>query len=234
MEPFRIFSTPILTAITALLWSSCAPPVVTPPVATPPVVTPPVVYRTYSEPPPKMNTLTVLLEQDYDTVWRALIDHVSQSSFSIDNFEKDSGLITLTFSVSPETYVNCGHLNTQETTIPYVQWLQGITLALQERGRDAFTSLSGKMNISVYKMTKTITRVRVNARYILTYAYYSEVKGFGFSETWTFDSGSSASILVSKPVRELDKTNNSIRTCRPTYQAESDILDAVKAFSENT
>ncbi len=196
-----------LAGVTALLLFSCSPPVVQ-----------------YSVPPPKLNTFTLLIEQDYDTVWRALIDHVSQSSFAISNFEKDSGLITLTFSASPNIYVDCGDWNVQGNALvpafqgSYVQWLE----------KHTSVGLSGKMNVSVYKMTETVTRIRVNARYILTSTYMEGDKPI--INTWTFDSGSSASIPVNNPTRGITPT----RTCRPTYQAESDILDAVKLISGDT
>ena len=196
-----------LACATALLLLSCSPPVVQ-----------------YSVPPPKLNTFTLLIEQDYDTVWRALIDHVSQSSFAISNFEKDSGLITLTFSASPDTYVDCGDWNVQRSALipafqgSYVQWLE----------KHTSVSLSGKMNVSVYRMTETVTRIRVNARYILTSTYMGGDKPI--INTWTFDSGSSASIPANNPTPGITPT----RTCRPTYQAESDILEAVKLISGDT
>ena len=196
-----------LACATALLLFSCSPPVVK-----------------YSVPPPKLNTFTLLIEQDYDTVWRALIDHVSQSSFAISNFEKDSGLITLTFSASPDTYVDCGDWNVQGNALvpafqgSYVQWLE----------KHSSVSLSGKMNVSVYRMTEAVTRIRVNARYILTSTYMGG--DTPITNTWTFDSGSSASVPVNNPTRGITPT----RTCRPTYQAESDILEAVKVLSGNT
>lgn len=196
-----------LACTTGLLLFSCSPPVVK-----------------YSVPPPKLDTFMVLIEQDYDTAWKALIDHLSQSSFAIDNFEKDSGLITLTFSASPDRYVECGDWNVQGSALipafqgSYVQWLE----------KHTSVSLSGKMNVSVYKMAETVTRIRINARYVLTSTYMGGDKPI--TNTWTFDSGSSASIAVNNPTRGITPT----RTCRPTHQAESDILEAVKELSENT
>ncbi len=173
----------------------------------------------YSVPPPKLNTFTLLIEQDYDTVRRALIDHVSQSSFAISNFEKDSGLITLTFSASPDTYVDCGDWNNDRGFQgSYVQWLKTYSSV----------SLSGKMNVSVYKIAETVTRIRVNTRCILTSTY--EWVDTMRTDTWTFDSGSSASTSVIYESWGKDQT----RMCRPTYQAESDILDAIKLISGDT
>ena len=194
-----------LAGVTALLLFSCSLPA-----------------PQYSVPPPKLNTFTLLVEQDYDTVWTALIDHVSQSAFAIDSFEKDSGLITLAFSGSPSTYADCGDYHVVfldgDFQGSYVQWLEQRTSV----------SLSGKMNISVYRMTETVTRIRVNARYVLTSTY--EQNDRMRTDTWVFDSGSSASVLVSYWSRDTDRT----RMCRPTYQAESDILDAIKLISGNT
>ena len=139
--------------------------------------------------------------------------------------QEDSGLITLTFSASPDTYVDCGDWNVQGNALvpafegSYVQWL---------RETYSSVSLSGKMNVSVYRMAETVTRIRVNARYILTSTYMGGDKPI--INTWTFDSGSSASIPVNNPTRGITPT----KTCRPTYRAESDILDAVKLISGDT
>lgn len=170
----------------------------------------------YSVPTPRLNTFMVMIERDYDTVWSALVDHLSQSSFGIDSFEKSSGLIVVSFSGSPDTFVDCGNWSREGSPAPYIQRL------LLQRGP---VSLQGKMNISVYKMKEAITRVRVNARYILTADWTIDEELFS-SNTWTFDTGSSDSALVQE-----EMFRKYPRTCRPSYELESSILKAVQEIS---
>jgi len=158
--------------------------------------------------------MSTTIDRDFDTVWTSIIDHISSTFFSIDNFERASGLITVEFGASnPEEFVNCGQFTASWTENYQSYDFNGTYtefISIYRRG-----SLSGRMNITAREISDNQTQVRVNARYILT----------ADSGTWSFDSGSSASINVSQ-------TSNSIRTCNPTYKAESSILDAVRALAE--
>lgn len=163
------------------------------------------------------NNFSITVNQNYDTTWRAIIDYLSSTFYVIDNFEKDSGIVTVSFGASnPEDLVDCGQWNAkwidayyqrQKFDGPYVQFLR-----LYIQGQ-----LSGKMSISVRKVSENQTEVRVNARYILS----------AEPNEWTFDSGSSSTISVSAM-----RGSTTTRTCRPTYKAETSILSAVKSIAE--
>jgi hypothetical protein len=43
-----------------------------------------------------------------DEAWKAMIDGISESFFAINNIEKDSGLINLSYSGDPCRYIDCG------------------------------------------------------------------------------------------------------------------------------
>jgi hypothetical protein len=160
------------------------------------------------------------VDASFDKTWNALIDYASSNFFSIDNFEKDSGLMTLSFGSSdPDTYIDCGQWNAQWTnpqTYQRQSYNGSYARYLQQRFTTTFT---GKMNITVREITSEQTRVRVNARYIL-----ASTGG----NTWSFDSGSSATISVSNATRGIGAN----RTCRPTYAAEKAILGAIDELSQ--
>lgn len=55
-----------------------------------------------------IDNTTVTLDQSYDQAWDQLIDFTSSRFFAIDNYEKDSGLMTLSFSSEPGRFIDCG------------------------------------------------------------------------------------------------------------------------------
>ena len=79
----------------------CTSTYVTPP---PPVYTPP-------EPRPAV-TVELISNSDFESTWSALIEYTASTSFSIHEFERESGLMTLSFSTAdPKTIVDvveCG------------------------------------------------------------------------------------------------------------------------------
>jgi uncharacterized protein YceK len=163
--------------------------------------------------------LSTTIDRNFDSVWTAIIDHVSASFFSIDSFEKNSGLIVVTFGADNiYDFVDCGDHEAEWTgegyqrhsfNGPYAEFLY-----LYRDGR-----LTGRLNITARPTNDSQTIVRVNARYVLQTSF----------STWSFDTNSSESIDVYR-----DNPNRTgIRTCQPTHLAESTILDAVERLSYN-
>jgi uncharacterized protein YceK len=155
----------------------------------------------------------VVVDKPFDATWASLIDYASSTFFAIDNFEKASGLITLSFGSSdPGRFIDCGQIVSQSGNFngPYTTYM-----ATQLRA-----TLTGKMNLVVRQVDPNRTLVRANARYIFVAPPQAQVSG----ESWTFESGGQATVTVANPVSGTIPT----RTCRPTYAAEKAILDAVK------
>lgn len=177
----------------------------------------------YSPPAARDYTNSVSVTKGYDDAWEDLIAYTSQSFFSIDNFEKDSGLLTLSFGADrPSRYIDCGAFQATGSGInfngSYVDFLQ------QYNGAE----LDGKMNLRVRRMDALHTEVTVNARYL--FSTPASVVGSGrYAQTipannWVFDSRSQATVSVTNA---MDGTNNT-RTCQPTGLAEREILQAVQ------
>lgn len=146
----------------------------------------------------------VVLDADYNKVWSALVDYSSQTFFAIENIEKESGLMTLSFGSGDEArFIDCGNVSGMGGTNTTINFIRSTSQA----------SLNGKMNVLVKEEAEGKTRLRVNARYIYQAADPSGVY------TWSFDTG--GSFTVSSP-------QNSV-TCLPTHNAERDIINGVKA-----
>ena len=97
----------------------------------------------------------VTLNKNFNTVWNKVIDYSSRSFFGIDNFEKDSGLITLSYSGDPTGYVNCGKFD-YDGFISNGTQVKDYFGTFQEFAKMYYNaSLNGRMNILVKKIMKT-------------------------------------------------------------------------------
>lgn len=198
MKSVRLPNLPIALFILAgSVLGGCASGVYTPPVATTPTIAH---ERT--------------IHRSFDDTWSSLIEYASGTFFAIDNFEKESGLMTLSFgSNEPENFIDCGHMKasslTRNVDMPYVSYL------VQNYG----ARLDGKMNVVVKAVDSGTTQVRVNARYVFSTLARADVP----AQSWVFDSGGQATIMVS------GKASGTIpsRTCRPTHEIETKLLDAI-------
>lgn len=155
---------------------------------------------------PSMKTRVV--DKSFDETWQTLIEYAAGTFFGLDNYEKDSGLLTLSFGASnPSQFIDGGSWKSQSprfegTYVDYVATYLG--------GR-----LDGKMNIVVTPVDAEHTRVTVNARYVF---------GATSGMAWVFDTGGSATVVPSN--QALGTTNS--RTIVPTHYAEQMILSALE------
>ena len=164
---------------------------------------------------PAADQFSTTINRSFDETWQALVNHVSESFFKIDNFEKDSGLITLEFGASDlARYIDCGLWEHVNFNGPYVTYLE----------HNYGAKLKGRMNISTRIINAQKTEVRVNTRYVLSSEKASDLGSLTF---WTFDSGSSATVNVKN-----FSTISPSRTCRPTYLAEGNILSALAELTK--
>jgi hypothetical protein len=178
---------------------------------------------TYIAPEKTEYSKTIKFNNSKDEVWNALIDYASESFFSINTYEKDSGLMTLSFTSNPERFVNCGNWIVNGIDNNYVEFMR------LRQGTNV--NLNGVLNLRVAERDTGVTSLTANARYIITfndsgYRYnlnYQQVP-YNYSDRYTFDSNSTESVLITNPAAGTSP----YRTCGPTGIAESTILDGVK------
>jgi hypothetical protein len=183
-----------LTVALIGLLSGCAAPSSKPPSASAP--------REYID----GNSITI--RKGFDEVWQGLIEHLSANYFAIDKFEKDSGLIILSFGAgSARKFVDCG-----EVILPKINY-SGPTLNWLESMRPVL--LDGKMNIFVKRSSNLVSQVNINTRYIVNYREPLA------SYMWSFDTAGS----------DVQKIGDIFITCKPTYEAEKSIISAMEKLS---
>jgi len=171
---------------------------------------------------PDKSKYTRVVKASFDHTWKALVDHCSTTFFGIEGFEKDSGLMILSFGASnPSEFVDGGHWESSSFTGNYVDYCV----------ENLNGQLVGKMNITVTELAPDRTQVRVNTRYIfsatsqqLVYQPYVGPVRVPVTDTWAFDTGGSATKRVGNPTAGTIPT----RTMRPTHKAENTILEAIE------
>ena len=198
-----------LTSISIIIFlTSCAAPVVN--------------NIVYEEPVQIDYTKSVTFNEPFDVVWDGVIDYATESFFAISSYEKDSGLMTLSFTSTPENYVDCGKWIVNGTVNDYVQFMR--------LRPGTSVTLNGVMNLRVVERSEGQTTLTSNARYILNitqsgFSYdlnYNRVP-YSYSDTYTFDSRSVEKLAISNPTAGTIP----FRTCGPTGAAEQAILNGV-------
>ena len=184
------------------------------------------VSGTYTPPKPMEISNRLIVDQPFDKTWDNLISHASASFFGIENFEKDSGLLTLSFRAGDaDSYIDCGSfaVSTAARTYngSYVRWTE-----IENAG-----TLEGRMNLRVRPVSRNQTEVIVNARYV--FSTPRQTTGSGATARtlpavrWVFESRTQDTQSVPSPVPGTMTT----RTCQSTGRAERDILDALEAMA---
>jgi hypothetical protein len=172
---------------------------------------------------------SIVVKQPKEEVWKKLIAGLSGRFFVINNMDKESGFVNLSYSGDPSKYVDCGELyyffeNARgpreyrfagsSPTASYETMVNGMLCRV-----DRSMSLEGRINIIVQPDGDT-TRVSVNVRYVLTKkSQFLPVMGYPpplSVETIQFDSkGSQVAYQAGT-------------TCGPTGLLESEILSILR------
>ena len=164
---------------------------------------------------------SVITNKNFEETWTSVIDFVNNSFFKIENLDKDSGLITLSFgSKEAENYIDCGDFEYtlfftgEEFKGSYIDYAKSGLLAV----------LEAKMNINIQKIDNKSSKISINTNYT-----YSTQHALGYydpklNQTYSFVSGGYQTIDVINPISGSIPT----RTCKSTNFAEKAIFKVIK------
>jgi hypothetical protein len=172
------------------------------------------------------NSVTINLPKD--NVWNAAIPKLGSQFFVINNLDKSSGLINLSYSGDPEKYVDCGIIETDVigqngeilNSFPASKAYQRKEIALFSILRKM--SLEGRINLIFEEISPNQTRVIANAKYVIarTITLQGDMGATPRTENVSFNSSGSAF---------LDNDFNRITVeCMPSGKLESEILRAIE------
>ncbi len=135
----------------------------------------------YNYRPPAMGQGGVnskVIQKPVEEVWTATIPALGKAFYVINNMDKGSGLINVSYSGKPENFVDCGHITSsvqnamgkRDYSFPgasayqeYEVMLNGELYAYQRK-----MELEGRINLIFEALGKNETRVTANTRYVMT------------------------------------------------------------------
>ena len=160
-------------------------------------------YKPPEQMPRIENKITV--NENKEKVWNKLVQGIGTNFFVINNMDKQSGFINVSYSGDPEKYVEGGELHFEfsnlrgerkydfPATKAYAQYEQMINGSLCALTRTM--DLDGRMNVLINEIDSSHTSVSVNTRYILTMNITgTDVMGHSlqpYQQTITFNTGQS-------------------------------------------
>ena len=153
---------------------------------------------------------SVQINKSYDEAWNMLINFSGRTFYAIDNFEKSSGLMTLSFSSADiYKYVEGGYIRVDGIT----QYNGDYAYFLERNGGE----LTGRINLVVQELDEGTTKIIVNTRYVVS-APLSKTSQIS---TWTFNTNG-------YDVVRLGSGANPDRVLMPTHELEMEILSEFK------
>lgn len=186
-------------------------------------------------PPTVPQTLknSVVINKARERAWNALVPELGKQFFVINNMDKSSGFINISYSGSPEQYVDCGTVTSyvknargeRNYIFPGASAYQKYEL-LNSSGLyfvERKMSLEGRINLIFEEVEGEQTRITANTKYLLTREQHiQEVAGRtgNLSHVIQFNTGQAGSFPHPGDGEALQ--------CRSTGKLEHDILALLK------
>lgn len=176
-----------------------------------------------------------LIPKPRDQVWAASVPALSRHFFIINNLDKSSGLINLSYAGNPQKYIDCGRIRS------YVKNMKGERVynfagAKAQQSYEVMNpsvglflidrrvSLEGRVNLIFEEVDANTTRVTANTRYVVTRTQIvrnaSNSPYQTNTESISFNSGGSAQFTPQQ--------RNEVAECSAMGVLEQEILSAVQ------
>ena len=193
-------------------------------------------YMPPTESPSLQNSITI--NTGKNELWKTIAPALGKSFFVINNLDKDSGIINVSYSGDPEKYIDCGRINSYvknargERTydFPASKANQYYEVMDLEHGAgllfiDRRMNLEGRINIIVEEISSDTIKITINTKYVLTKSITQRNTQGGqrsLSDTISFVSG-----------QKSEFPNPNARTiCQPNGTLENEILYILKSYSK--
>lgn len=183
--------------------------------------------------PPRLEN-SIVIDKPRDVVWNAMIPALGKQFFVINNLDKSSGLINISYSGNPELYVDCGRVTSYvknargERTYDFAGASASQQYEIMNNAGLFMISrrltLEGRMNLIFEEAGPERTRITANTRYVLNREMQVQSASGTFPQTQrdsiSFNSGQPASFPAARDGRALE--------CQPTGRFESEVLSLAK------
>ncbi|HBT32960.1 MAG TPA: hypothetical protein DEB15_09015 [Pusillimonas sp.] len=118
-----------------------------------------------------------VIDRPLDDVWASSVPALGKQFFDINNIDRSSGLINISYSGNPEEYIDCGRIDSQVFNLRgkrhynFAASSPSVRYEIMERGNlfivDRKQSLNGRINLIFEAINKKETRVTANTKYVL-------------------------------------------------------------------
>ena len=175
-----------------------------------------------------------VIDKPREAVWNATVPELGKQFFVINNLDKSSGLINVSYSGDPEKYVDCGRITSYvknargERTYDFAgAKAQQNYEIMDPQGLffiDRRMALEGRVNLIFEEVSPTQTRVTANTRYIVTRQRTVRNTANNIPQTLndslTLNSGGTAAFPSDQ--------NGNTSECSATGNLEREVLGAVR------
>lgn len=176
-----------------------------------------------------------IVDRPRDAVWSASVPELGKQFFVINNLDKSSGLMNLSYTGDPERYIDCGRITS------FVKNAQGertydFSGAKAQQSYEVFNpggalffidrrmNVEGRVNLIFEEIGPNTTRVTANTRYVVTRTQTVRSTSNNFPQTRTdtisFNSGGGAPFPAGSTGQSAE--------CVSTGSLEREILSAIK------
>lgn len=183
---------------------------------------------------PTASSNAKVIEKSRDAVWNASVPELGKRFFVINNLDKSSGLINISYTGDPVKYVDCGQVSSYvknargERTYNFAGASAQQTYEIMNNNGlffiDRKMSLDGRVNLVFEEIGPNQTRVTANTRYVINRQQIIRSAANNFPQTVShsisFNSGSSASFPAANDGRAAE--------CAATGALELEILSAIR------
>ena len=183
---------------------------------------------------PQRSANVKIIDKPRDAVWNASVPELGKQFYVINNLDKSSGLINVSYNGDPEKYIDCGRI------ISYVKNVRGertydFAGSKAQQSYEAMDpsglfflerkmSLEGRINLVFEEVSPSQTRITANTRYVAQRTQTVRSAANNFPQTRvdsiSFNSGAAAEFPPSNDGRSAQ--------CVATGVLEQEILSAIR------
>jgi hypothetical protein len=191
----------------------------------------------YVRPSPQLSAASnfKVIDKPRDIVWNAAVPELGKQFFIINNLDKSSGLINISYSGDPEKYIDCGRVTSYvknargERTYDFAGAKAQQSYEIMDPTNGLFfidrrMSLEGRVNLVFEEVGPNQTRVTANTRYVVQRQRTVRNAANNFpqnlSDSVSFNSGGSSSFPAGPDGRATE--------CVATGALEREILSAIR------
>ncbi len=166
-------------------------------------------------------------------VWDSAVPELGKRFFVINNLDKSSGLINISYTGDPERYIDCGRITSFVENMAGARHYEFAAAKAQQIYEvlsnglwsiDRRMNLEGRINLIFEETSQSSTRVSANIKYIVTRSVTTRNVAdnipHSFTDSISFNSGGNSSFPADREGRATE--------CFATGKLEQEILLAVK------